>query len=213
MNDPNSNFDDPALTITVSQSATLTHEEQRDLTALLAHCVQPQAIVIDALLVIQRYRGWISDQTLIAIAQFIAVTSAELDSVATFYNLIFRLPVAKIVLHPCNGMVCQLMGGVAVTDKISQCLGINPGQSDKDNLFTLIPLPCLGACDKAPVMIAAKQLFELIRPEHISAILIELSDQTKIPNGTNANTAGPNTAESNTTKSNITESDTGAADD
>ncbi|NRA52600.1 MAG: NADH-quinone oxidoreductase subunit NuoE [Gammaproteobacteria bacterium] len=207
MNDPNSSFDDPALTITVSQTATLTREEQCDLTALLDHCVQPQAIAIDALMVIQRYRGWISDQTLTAIAQFITVSTAELDSIATFYNLIFRLPVAKIVLHPCNGMVCQLMGSAAVTAKISQCLGINPGQSDKDNLFTLIPLPCLGACDKAPVMIAAQQLFELIRPERVSTILIQLSDDTNINTDTNTD----NKAKTSTVTK--TESSTGETDD
>jgi len=188
MNDLDNDSDEPTLTITVNQTTTLTCDEQRDLTALLKHCVQPQAITIDALMTVQRYRGWISDQTLTAIAQFLGISTAELDSVATFYNLIFRLPVAKIVLHPCNGMVCQLMGSAAVEAQLSQCLAILPGQSDSDNQFTLIPLPCLGACDKAPVMIAAQQLFEFITPENVSNILVNLSSATKITNGADTNT-------------------------
>lgn len=163
------------LTIAVNQAIELSDAERNRLSLLLARCVTPGAIAIDALLTIQRTRGWISDHTLAAIADFIGISTADLDSVATFYNLIFRLPVAKIALHPCNGMSCQLMGSAAIEAQISKNLAINPGESDSDNMFTLIPLPCLGACDKAPVMIANQQLFELLTPASISHVLTQLS--------------------------------------
>jgi len=161
------------LTIVVNQPSPLTALEQQRLTVLLNHCVKPSAITIDALMSVQQTRGWISDQTLQAIAEFIGVSEADLDSVATFYNLIFRLPVAKVVLHPCNGMACHLMAGEDIEHQISQCLGIQPGQSDEN--FTLVPLPCLGACDKAPVMIADKILFERITIAQVSNILAQLT--------------------------------------
>jgi len=176
MND-HKQHNDPALTIAVNQPSALSALEQQRLNALLQHCVQPAAISIDALMTVQQTRGWISDQTLAAIALFIGVSEADLDSVATFYNLIFRLPVAKIVLHPCNGMACQLLGSDEVEAQISHCLDISPGQSDRDNNFTLVPLPCLGACDKAPVMIADKTLFELINIEQVPQILAALSER------------------------------------
>jgi NADH-quinone oxidoreductase subunit E len=162
-------------TIAVNQAIELSDAERHRLSLLLAHCVMPAAIAIDALLTIQRTRGWISDHTLVAIADFIGISTADLDSVATFYNLIFRLPVAKIVLHPCNGMSCQLMGSAAIEAQISQNLRIEPGESDGDNMFTLIPLPCLGACDKAPVMIANQELFERLTPDSIGRVLAQLS--------------------------------------
>ena len=166
-----------ALAINVNQPSELSVCEQQRLTMLLDHCVKPAAITIDALMTIQQSRGWISDHTLDAIANFIGVSSADLDSVATFYNLTFRLPVAKVVLHPCNGMACQLMGSHAIERKISQCLNIEPGQTDNDNQVTLIPLPCLGACDKAPVMIADKTLFELMSVNQVSNILTQLAQK------------------------------------
>lgn len=162
------------LTIAVNQPSELTTLEQEHLTVLLQHCVEPIAISIDALMCIQKSRGWISDQTLAAIANFIGVSEADLDSVATFYNLIFRLPVAKVVLHPCNGMACRLMGGERVEQEIANCLGVTPGQTDSENNFTLVPLPCLGACDKAPVMIADKVLFEQMQVDQVPKILAKL---------------------------------------
>lgn len=165
------------LTIEVNQSCQLSRQEQQRLTELLEHCVKPAAIAIDALVTIQQSRGWISDQTLSAIGSFIGVSTAELDSVATFYNLIFRQPVATTVLHPCNGMACKLMGSDIIERKISSCLGISAGQTDSENRFTMIPLPCLGACDKAPVMIADKTLFELITADKVSDILAQLADK------------------------------------
>ena len=163
------------LTITVNQPSELTPLEQQRLTALLLHCVSPAAIAIDALVVVQRDRGWISDQTLQSIATFIGISTADLDSVATFYNLTFRQPVANVVLHPCNGMACQLMGSDEIEQQISHCLNIRAGETDNDNQFTLIPLPCLGACDKAPVMIADKQLFQLMKIDQVATILQQLS--------------------------------------
>lgn len=174
MSENNNNVSAPALAIRLNEPIELSLAEQQRLTLLLAHCVKPGAITIDALLTIQQSRGWISDQTLQAIASFIGVSTADLDSVATFYNLIFRQPIANVVLHPCNGMACQLMGSETIEHEISRCLGIKPGQSDSDNQFTLIPLPCLGACDKAPVMIAAQTLFERLTTDGIGAILTQL---------------------------------------
>jgi len=174
MNNDNTDHPPTDLTIAVNRPGELTALEQERLTVLLAHCVEPSGVSIDALMCVQQSRGWISDQTLAAIAQFIGVSEAALDSVATFYNLIFRQPVAKVVLHPCNGMSCHLMAGEQVEKAISQCLGIELGQSCRDNQFTLIPLPCLGACDKAPVMIADKILFELIKVEQVPQILNQL---------------------------------------
>ena len=66
------------------------------------------------------------------------------------------------------------MGGRKVRQCISKQLQIGNGQTTTDQQFTLIPLPCLGACDKAPVMIASEQLFELIDENAVAALLERL---------------------------------------
>ncbi len=129
---------------------------------------------IDALKTIQDHRGWVSDASLHALADYMSIPVTDLDSVATFYNLIFRKPVGKVVLHPCDGISCDLMGGKKIRQCLSQQLNINNGETSQDNQFTLIPLPCLGACDKAPVMIADKNLYQDLRPETVPDILKEL---------------------------------------
>ncbi len=163
-----------AINIDVNGTIELSPLEKERLTTLLQHCVTPAAITIDALMICQRERGWISDETLAAIAKFIGISISDLDSVATFYNLIFRQQVARIVLHPCNGMACQLLGSDKIEEKISQYLGICAGETDNDKQFTLVPLPCLGACDKAPIMIADRKLFQLMEIDKIPQILQQL---------------------------------------
>ncbi|QFU23311.1 NADH-quinone oxidoreductase subunit NuoE [Shewanella eurypsychrophilus] len=138
----------------------LSQCEKAQLDKLLKLAPCPAGVSIDALKVIQEARGWVSDTSLSLLSSYLNVSISDLDSVATFYNLIFRRPVGDIVLHPCNGISCDLMGGAEIRNTISQQLNIKPGETTADNQFTLIPLPCLGACDKAPVMIASKRLYE-----------------------------------------------------
>ncbi|AQS38676.1 NADH:ubiquinone oxidoreductase 24 kD subunit [Shewanella psychrophila] len=160
-------------------SSQLSPCETQQLDKLLVSAPYPAAVSIDALKVIQARRGWVSDASLSLLSAYIKVTIAELDSVATFYNLIFRQAVGEIVLHPCDGISCDLMGGIEVRAAISQRLHINPGETTPDNHFTLIPLPCLGACDKAPVMIAAKRVHQHLTVSKIAKLIDGLEENSK----------------------------------
>ncbi|BAJ01612.1 NADH dehydrogenase I, E subunit [Shewanella violacea DSS12] len=163
----------------VDNSPQLSPCEIKQLDKLLASAPYPAAVSIDALKVIQQQRGWVSDTSLSLLSAYIQVSVAELDSVATFYNLIFRQAVGEVVLHPCDGISCDLMGGVEVRAAISQKLHINPGETTPDNRFTLIPLPCLGACDKAPVMIASKHVYPHLTLNKIAQLIDELDGDKK----------------------------------
>ena len=161
--------------IPTNEVVELSDSEKQQIDHALSHVPFPSGASIDALKIIQQHRGWVSDSALKALSDYIGISVADLDGVATFYNLIFRLPVGKVVLHPCDGISCDLMGGAQIRQCIEKQLGITNGQTSEDNQFTLVPLPCLGACDKAPVMIAAEQLFELITPNSVADILATLS--------------------------------------
>ena len=162
-----------------ADSSQLKPCETKQLDKLLASAPYPAAVSIDALKVIQQQRGWVSDASLSLLSAYIQVSVADLDSVATFYNLIFRQAVGEVVLHPCDGISCDLMGGVEVRAAICHKLQLNPGETTADNRFTLIPLPCLGACDKAPVMIASKRVYPHLTVSKIAQLIDELEGHKK----------------------------------
>lgn len=115
------------------------------------HYDDARAAVIDALKVVQKREGWVPDGAIAAIGAVLGIPASDVEGVATFYNLIFRQPVGRHVIKLCDSLSCYLTGGDAVREALSRKLGVRPGQTSADGRFTLLPIVCLGACDKAPV--------------------------------------------------------------
>ena len=101
---------------------------------------------------VQQHRGWVSDDSIIAIAQCLNISSAQLEGVATFYNLIYRQQVGRYVIHLCDSISCHLNDYENILQTISAHLGISYGQTTEDGQFTLLSNACLGNCDKSPAM-------------------------------------------------------------
>jgi NADH-quinone oxidoreductase subunit E len=118
----------------------------------LSHYADSRAASIEALKIVQQHRGWVSDEALVAIAAKIGISVADLEGVATFYSLIFRRPVGRHVIKVCDSLACMLTGYGEVVAALKQQLGIDYGQTTADGRFTLLPICCLGACDKGPVI-------------------------------------------------------------
>src|SRR5262249_53686297 len=138
----------------------LTEEERREIEAELHQYAQKRAACIDALKIVQRRRGWVSDESIRDLAEFLEMTPAELDSVATFYNLIFRKPVGKHVILICDSVSCWIMGYDQIRENLSARLRIKLGETSSDGKFTLLPIPCLGACDHAPALMIDDELYQ-----------------------------------------------------
>lgn len=153
------------------KNGVLSEEEKAEIDAHAAQFLQRQAAGIDALKIAQRSRGWVSDETLRAVAAHLDMTPAELDSVATFYNLIFRRPVGRHVILYCDSVSCWVMGFPALVEHLRQRLDIAPGETTDDGRFTLLPIPCLGNCDHAPAMMVDGELHQDLTPERIDTIL------------------------------------------
>jgi NADH-quinone oxidoreductase subunit E len=149
----------------------LTEEEKREIESELQHYEQKQAACIEAMKIIQRHRGWVSDESIQDIARLLEMTPDELDSVATFYNLIFRRPVGKHVILMCDSVSCWIMGYEDLRKHLTQRLGINLGETTPDGRFTLLPVVCLGTCDHAPALMIDNDLYRDLDPEKIDAIL------------------------------------------
>lgn len=142
----------------------LTEAEQHEIEAEAAHYPERRAVAIDALKIVQRHRGHISDETLTEVAAFLGLTRADLDGVATFYNLLHRKPVGRHVIWICDGVSCWLTGYGRLRRQLEQQLGIHEGETTADGRFTLLPIVCLGACDHAPVCMVNDDLHRDLDP-------------------------------------------------
>jgi len=138
----------------------LSEAELREIDAEISHAPYREAVAIDALKIVQQHRGWVSDTSLQAIASHLHMSAEELDGIATFYNLIFRRPVGEKVILLCNSVSCWIKGCDNLQAKISESLEIGLGETTADDKYTFLPVTCLGACDKAPVMMVGDDLHE-----------------------------------------------------
>jgi NADH-quinone oxidoreductase subunit E len=149
----------------------LTEEEKREITAELAHVEHKEAASIEALKVVQKRRGWVSDESIRDVASLLGMTPAELDAVATFFNFIYRKPVGRHVIAICDSMVCWSLGYDPLRELLQKQLGIGFGETTQDNRFTFLPAACLGACDRAPAMLVDEDLHGPVTPEMVDGIL------------------------------------------
>jgi NADH-quinone oxidoreductase subunit E len=150
----------------------LNEQEIKEIEAVAAHYPMKRAAGIDALKIVQKHRGWISDEILRQVADVLEMSATDLDSVATFYNFIFRRPVGRHVILVCDSVSCWIMGYDTIADHLQHRLGIGFGETTNDGRFTLLPNVCLGACDRAPVMMIDDQLYGDLDTEKIDKILV-----------------------------------------
>jgi NADH-quinone oxidoreductase subunit E len=149
----------------------LTNEERAQIEDEFSHYPNKQAVCIDAMLIVQRQRGWVSDEALQDIGELLGMTTTDLDGVATFYNLIRRKPVGKHVAMVCDSVSCWIMGCDSLRDHICQKLGIPFGETTADGRITLLPIVCLGACDRAPAMLVDGELYTDVDQQRVDELL------------------------------------------
>lgn len=149
----------------------LSDDERREIGEEIPKYAQRLAVGPEALKIVQKHRGWVTDEGLKDVAQMLELSPADLESVATFYPLIFRRPVGRHVILVCDSVTCWIMGYSRLLQHLTERLGIGLGETTADNRFTLLPIPCLGACDHAPAMIIDEDLHMDIDHERIEEIL------------------------------------------
>lgn len=125
----------------------------------------------EALRIVQRRKGWVSDGDLEAVAGMLGMSSDELDGVATFYSLVFRRPVGRHVILLCDSICCYIGRYAEILAALRGRLGAGFGETTADGRFTILPAACLGACDRAPAMMIDETLHGDLTPEGLGEIL------------------------------------------
>jgi NADH-quinone oxidoreductase subunit E len=149
----------------------LSEIEKREIAAHRGHYADVRAVVPEALKIVQGHRGWISDEALKDIADHLALAPDEVDSIATFYTIIFRRPVGRHVILLCDSVSCHLTGYDAVREHLASRLGIGLGQTTADGRFTLLPAACLGLCEQAPAMMIGEDVHGNLTPHKVDEVL------------------------------------------
>ncbi|QAX81787.1 NADH-quinone oxidoreductase subunit NuoE [Candidatus Pseudomonas adelgestsugas] len=149
----------------------LRKTERSAIEHILNHYDDYRAASIEALKIIQKERGWVPDGALYAISKILSITTSDVEGVATFYSQIFRQPVGRHIIRVCDSITCYIGGYESVISEIKNKHDIDLGQTTQDNRFTLLPVCCLGNCDKAPALMIDDDTFGDMRPAGVIQLL------------------------------------------
>jgi NADH-quinone oxidoreductase subunit E len=149
-------------------------ELQEQLKAGILKAEDPREQAINAMFLIQRHYGYLTDEGVREAADLLGMTPLELEELATFYDFIYREPVGRYVLHVCDGVVCWMFHEGSLFDYMCRKLEVCAGQVSADGMFTVLPTACIGYCDHAPAMIVNGRFYGSLTPEKIDEILEKL---------------------------------------
>ncbi len=149
----------------------LSEEEKREIIDMADSYERKNAAVADALLIAQKNRGWVNDESVADIAGLLGMTVDEVDASATCYDLVYRRPVGRHVILVCDSVSCWLTGHRDIREHLLRALGVSLGQTTPDGRFTILTSGCLGACHLAPAMMVDEDLHGNLTPEKVDEIL------------------------------------------
>ena len=133
-----------------------------------------KSAILYALYLVQNQQGYITAAGMRHVAEQIRCTPAEVEDVVSYYTMFYTRPVGQYVLNVCRTLSCALLGAERVTEELSAKLGIKPGETDAGGMFTLMEVECLGACDRAPVVMVNDAWHECLEPEAATKLVDDL---------------------------------------
>jgi NADH-quinone oxidoreductase subunit E len=144
------------------------------LQEMISSAEHPRELVVDVMLAFQDHYGFLSDEALEEAAGLLGMTPLEMEELATFYTFFYREPVGKYVIHVCDSVICWMDGYESIRDYLCGKLGIKMGETTADGLFTLLPVCCIGYCDRSPAILINRKVYGPLTFEKLDNILEEL---------------------------------------
>ncbi len=144
----------------IAELYDLIHQAAQDDAALIAVLEDIQA----------RYR-YLPFEALVLASERLGVPLSQAYSVATFYNAFSLRPKGKHCLHVCMGTACHVRGSPQVLDRLQTRLGVQPGGTTRDRMFTLETVNCLGACALGPIVVADGEYSGQMTPQKVDRLL------------------------------------------
>jgi NADH-quinone oxidoreductase E subunit len=157
-----------------------TPENRQTLDRILARYPpdRRKSALLPALYLVQDQQGYVSGSAMAHVAEVIGCTRAEVEDVVTYYVMFFTKPVGKYVLQVCRTLSCAVNGAGRVTEALCAHLGVKLGETTADGMFTVMEMECLGACDRAPViMVNNEHWHECQSAEQVPALIAGLREK------------------------------------
>jgi NADH-quinone oxidoreductase subunit E len=152
----------------------ISEQLENELAQRVASAVTNREAAVDVMKELQRHYGWLTDEAVQEAADLLGLSPLQVEELATFYEMIYRRPVGRHVIHVCDSISCWSLGGEPLLKQFELLLGIAVGATTADGLFTLLPCCCLGNCGNAPAVMVAERQFGPVTPEQAEAILTDL---------------------------------------
>jgi NADH-quinone oxidoreductase E subunit len=133
-----------------------------------------RSAVLPALYLVQRQQGYITGSAMRHVASLLGITAADVEDVVSYYTMFYTKPVGRFVLSVCRTLSCALNGAERVTEAVCAAAGLRPGETDPTGTFTVFEVECLGACDRAPVVMVNDAWHERLTPEAAAQLLDDL---------------------------------------
>lgn len=157
-------------------------EMKNRLKARVASSVTNREAAVDVLKELQKHYGWLSGEAVGEAAEILGLSTLQVEELATFYEMLYRRPVGKRVIQVCDSISCWSVGCEAILEHLKQRLGVEPGGTTVDGIFTLVPCACLGNCGEGPTMMVGDDLYGRLTPELVDRILEkERRDAASLP--------------------------------
>jgi NADH-quinone oxidoreductase subunit E len=144
---------------------------KKELEARVASAITPREAAVDVMKEVQNHYGWLTDEGVVETAQILGLSPLQVEELATFYEMIYRRPVGKKVIKICDSISCWTMGDEELMAHLVKRLGVEPGGTTTDGMFTLLPCSCLGNCGNAPAMMVGENMYENLTQEKADEIL------------------------------------------
>jgi NADH-quinone oxidoreductase subunit E len=154
----------------------LTEKTIQAIFALQKLYPEKRSALIPALHIAQEEVGYLPHAVQEQVAKLFGIDTTEVHAIVTFYDMFYEKPVGKHIIHVCKNASCMLRGCDPVLQAMCQQLGIKPGETSADGQFTVIASECLGACDKAPMMLVDEKVVGPVTERDIPTILQEAKD-------------------------------------
>jgi NADH-quinone oxidoreductase subunit E len=158
----------------------LTPERNAKVDELLKRYPSSRAALLPVLWVCQEQNGWISPDVIAFVAERMALSTAAVQGVVTFYTMFHQEPVAPNVVWVCRTLSCELRGAKAIQERLEERFGCGVGETSKDGKFTLLKAECLAACGQAPMVQINDRYHEDLTIQKLDELIDRISSDTKV---------------------------------
>lgn len=161
----------------MTESLEFSSESKQRIAEFVRRYPRKQGALIPTLYIAQDQFGWLKPEVMELVARELELPVSTVLSTAMFYTMLHKKPVGRYHVQICTNVSCYLRGCDQILEAAQEVLGIRPGETSADGLFTLEEVQCLCACDRAPVLQVNKDDYFQVTPESMKGLLQRLQTE------------------------------------